>query len=212
MKFEVFYVGIAKEKDAEFTVETCPILREEDDCYITESNRKFAISDLDIPVHKYEGVLNTDFYMYYSLDKKKVEDFVQEKKNYFISKLSDQAEIMKEVLNSCSIKYIDYSNLKVLYEGLAYESQANFEITAQLVLEEDDESYCCYHEDFDKKDLEKEIGHNTCDNEYAYTSYYSFDKVLVEMYIERKKNEFIKRAKKHLEELENSKVFIGDID
>ena len=211
MTFEVFYVGIAKEKDAKFTVETCPILREEDGCYVTESNRKFTISDLDIPVHKYEGVLNTDFYMYYSLDKKKVEDFIQEKKDYFISKLPDQAEIAKELLKSCSIKYIDYSNLKVLYEGLAHESQATFEITAQLVLDEDNDCYYCHYKNYNKKDLEKEIRHNTYDSEYTSTSYYSFDKVLIEMYIERKKNEFIKRAKKHLEELENSKIFIDDI-
>lgn len=88
------YFGSANE-NGEFLLFTREIVDEDDKTYYTNA-RQYPKSRLDSILDYYaeedEDDINGEYYEYYSLDKNKVIEFLNEKKKYFINKVKKALE------------------------------------------------------------------------------------------------------------------------
>lgn len=200
---KILYVGTIREHKIEFNITAYPITLENESEYGTVIGRKwFKKCNLNKSILKYEGVNNNEVYTYFSFDKEKVEDFVNDKKTIYGNKSTKYAEAIK----NCEIQYIDYSNLPTIYKGSADEYNAEFFIETYFIIDEDEDYYYSDLHHIDKQIMEQEINAHQYESDYAYFVYYSLDKEKVEEFVKNKRMLYINETKKHLEELENSEI------
>lgn len=99
---KIIYHGQANQ-DGEFTITACPIIEEEPYSYRTTYNRFYkAKFDKEIDSTGYDEYFYEE-YEFFSFDKEKVEEFIREKRQYFINKTKK----FLEELESNNTKYID---------------------------------------------------------------------------------------------------------
>lgn len=102
MEDQIIYYGQANQ-DGEFTITICKIIEEEPYSYRTAYNRFYkAKFDKEIDSTGYDEYFYEE-YKFFSFDKEKVEEFIREKRQYFVNKTKK----FLEELESNKVNYME---------------------------------------------------------------------------------------------------------